>query len=331
MAIDYKAAGVDLKAGENTVDLIKDLAKSTFNKNVLTGIGHFGAFYELDFSEYKKPVLVSSVDGVGTKLKVAIMADRHDTVGQCLVNHCVDDIAVGGAKPLYFMDYMAFGKLVPEKAAAIVSGFAKACRENDMALIGGETAEMPGMYADEDYDLSGTIVGVVDKENVIDGRLVQKGDVLLGFESNGLHTNGYSLARKVLFPKFNINDKPAGLENSIGDELLRVHKSYLKIIQTLKEKIQIHAFSHITGGGIIGNTKRVVPKGLTIDINWNAWEMEPIFKLIQESGEIADEEMRAAFNIGVGLISIVNKNDVDSVMNTAESIGEKATIIGEIK
>ena len=331
MATDYKAAGVNLEAGENTVDLIKDLAKSTFNKNVLTGIGHFGAFYELDFAKYEKPVLVSSVDGVGTKLNVAIMADRHDTVGQCLVNHCIDDIAVGGAKPLYFMDYMAFGKLVPEKAAAIVSGFAKACRENDMSLIGGETAEMPGMYADDDYDLSGTIVGVVEKDKVIDGRLVKEGDVLIGFESNGLHTNGYSLARHVLFPKFDIKDQPAGLEMNIGDELLRVHKSYLSVIETLKEKFRIHAFSHITGGGLIGNTKRVVPENLTIDVNWKAWEMQPIFKLIQETGGVKDEEMRDVFNIGVGLVAIVDKNDVDSVMNVAEAMNEKATIIGQIK
>lgn len=331
MGLDYKTAGVNLEAGDKTVDLIKELAKSTFNKNVLTGIGHFGAFYELNLQGYKNPVLVSSVDGVGTKLKIAIMADRHDTVGHDLVNHCVDDIAVGGAKPMYFLDYMAFGKLVPEKGAAIISGFAKGCRENDIALIGGETAEMPGLYADEDYDLSGTIVGIVDKEKVIDGKQVEKGDILIGFESNGLHTNGYSLARKVVFPKFDLNDKPAGLEQPLVDELLKVHKSYLKIIELLKENINIHAFSHITGGGIIGNTKRVVPKELTIDVNWKAWELPAIFRFLQEEGGIRDEEMRDVFNIGIGLISIVNKNDVDKILELAASINEKAIIIGEIK
>lgn len=331
LALDYKSAGVNLEAGDKTVDLIKELAKSTFNKGVLTGIGHFGAFYELDLTGYQNPVMVSSVDGVGTKLKIAIMADKHDTVGQDLVNHCVDDIAVGGAKPLYFLDYMAFGKLVPEKAASIISGFAKACRENEIALIGGETAEMPGLYADDDYDLSGTIVGMVDKNKVIDGRLVGRGDVLIGFKSNGLHTNGYSLARKVVFPKFNLTDKPAGLELNLGEELLRVHKSYLKLIELLKGSFPIHAFSHITGGGIIGNTKRVVPKDMVIDVNWSAWELPAIFQFLQNEGGIKNEEMRDVFNIGIGLIAVVDRNDVEKVLEKASTIGEEGIIIGEIK
>jgi len=331
LALDYKAAGVNLEAGDKTVDLIKGLAKSTFNKNVLTGIGLFGAFYELDLKGVQNPVLVSSVDGVGTKLKIAIMADKHDTIGECLVNHCIDDIAVGGAKPLYFLDYMAFGKLVPEKAASIISGFAKACRENDIALIGGETAEMPGLYADDDYDLSGTIVGIVDKSKVIDGKKVKQGDVLIGFESNGLHTNGYSLARKVLFPKYTVNDKPAGFDLTIGDELLKVHKSYLKLIELLKENFDIHAFSHITGGGLIGNTKRVVPSNMTIDINWSAWKLPLIFDFIKQEGGIKDEEMRDVFNIGIGLVALVDKNDVDSVLEKALTIGERGIVIGQIK
>lgn len=331
MALDYKAAGVNLEAGDKTVDLIKGLAKSTFNKNVLTGIGLFGAFYELDLKGYQNPVLVSSVDGVGTKLKIAIMADKHDTIGECLVNHCIDDIAVGGAKPLYFLDYMAFGKLVPEKAASIISGFAKACRENEIALIGGETAEMPGLYADDDYDLSGTIVGMVDKSKVIDGKKVKQGDVLIGFESNGLHTNGYSLARKVLFPKYTVNDKPAGFDLTLGDELLKVHKSYLKLIELLKENFDIHAFSHITGGGLIGNTKRVVPANMMIDINWSAWQLPKIFEFIKQEGGIKDEEMRDVFNIGIGLVALVDKNDVDSVLEKALTIGERGIVIGQIK
>jgi len=210
MSVSYKSAGVDLDAGEETINRIKQHVKSTFNKNVLTGIGHFGAFFEADFSEYKRPVLVSSVDGVGTKLKIAFAMNKHNTIGQDLVNHCVNDIAVGGAKPLYFMDYLAFGKLFPEKAEQIVQGFSAACRENGVALIGGETAEMPGLYDDNEYDISGTIVGVVDKDKIINGSNVSAGNVMIGFKSNGLHTNGYSLARKVLSVKYKWTDIPGG-------------------------------------------------------------------------------------------------------------------------
>jgi phosphoribosylformylglycinamidine cyclo-ligase len=326
----YKAAGVDLKAGEETVDKIKSLAKSTFNKNVLSGIGLFGAFYEVDLKKYKNPVLVSSVDGVGTKLKVAFLMDKHDTVGQDLVNHCVNDIAVCGAEPQYFLDYLAFGKLNPDKAAKIIEGFSVACRENGVALIGGETAEMPGLYDTNEYDMSGTIVGIVEKDKVINGSDVAKGNVLLGFKSNGLHTNGYSLARKVLFDKYKVTDRHETLELSVGEELLRVHKSYLPIITRLKTELTIKAFSHITGGGIIGNTKRVVPRGLSLKVDWNAWELPPIFKLIQAAGSIAAEEMRDVFNIGIGLIAIVDKNDVDKAMSLAAAANEPAIVIGEV-
>ncbi|MHB8906002.1 MAG: phosphoribosylformylglycinamidine cyclo-ligase [Melioribacteraceae bacterium] len=324
MAITYKESGVNIQAGEETVEKIKSLAKSTFNKNVLSGIGHFGAFYEVDLNKWKNPVLVSSVDGVGTKLKIAFAMDKHDTVGQDLVNHCVNDIAVCGAEPQYFMDYLAFGKLVPEKAEQIIKGFSIACRENGVALIGGETAEMPGLYDENEYDMSGTIVGIVERDKVIDGRTVKAGDVLVGYASNGLHTNGYSLARKVLLEKFSVNDKHDSLQGTIGKELLKVHKSYLNLINELKEKISIHAFSHITGGGIIGNTKRVVPKDLHIKIDWNAWNVPPIFKLIQETGKVSDDEMREAFNMGIGLIAIVDKDDVD------KTLVEKGIVIGEV-
>jgi phosphoribosylformylglycinamidine cyclo-ligase len=327
----YKNSGVDLKAGEETVDKIKNLVKDTFGKNVLSGIGHFGAFYEVDLEKFKKPVLVSSVDGVGTKLKVAFLMDKHDTIGQDLVNHCVNDIAVCGAEPQYFMDYMAFGKLFPNKAADIIKGFAIACKENNIALIGGETAEMPGLYAENDYDLSGTIVGIVEKDRIINGADVKAGDALLGFKSTGLHTNGYSLARKVLFEKFDVNDKHELLEGTIGEELLKIHKSYLPLITALKNKINIKAFSHITGGGIIGNTSRVVPKENTISINWDSWDMLPIFKIIKATANISDEEMRSVFNLGIGLIAIVDKNDVDNVVETAKSVGEETFLIGEIK
>ena len=326
----YKSAGVDIKAGDETVEKIKSLAKSTFNKNVLSGIGHFGAFYEIDLKKWKKPVMVSSVDGVGTKLKIAFAMDKHDTVGQDLVNHCVNDIAVCGAEPQYFMDYLAFGKLIPTKAEQIIKGFSIACKENNVALIGGETAEMPGLYNADEYDISGTIVGIVERDKVIDGSKVKKGDVLIGYASNGLHTNGYSLARKVLLEKYSVHDKPEGLNSSLGEELLRVHKSYLKLIGGLKEKISINAFSHITGGGIIGNTKRVVPKDLKIKIDWNAWTVPTIFKLIQKTGNISDEEMREVFNIGIGLIAIVDKNNVNKTLEVSNQINEKGIVIGEI-
>lgn len=328
--MDYKSSGVNIKAGEETVDRIKELVKSTHNKNVPAGIGHFGAFYELDISRYKRPVLVSSVDGVGTKLKVAFLTGRHDTVGQDLVNHCVNDIAVCGAEPLYFLDYFATGRLDPDSAAKVIKGFAAACKENGVALIGGETAEMPGIYSDDEYDMSGTIVGVVEKDQILDGKNTQKGDVLIGFKSNGLHTNGYSLARKVLFEKYKIDDKPEGLDNNLGDELLKVHKSYLKLISALKHHPGLRAFSHITGGGIIGNTKRVVPQGLTININWNAWELPPVFKLIQETGNVSDEEMRNVFNIGIGLIAVVRKENSDDFIKKAKDIDDDPIIIGEI-
>lgn len=328
---NYKDSGVDLKAGEKTVDNIKEIVKSTFNENVLTGIGHFGAFYELKLNTYINPVLVSSVDGVGTKLKVAIDAGIHNSVGQDLVNHCVNDIAVCGAKPLYFMDYMAFGKLDPKVAAEIINGFAKACRENNIALIGGETAEMPGLYQTKDFDLSGTIVGVVEKNEIIDGRKIDAEDVLIGFPSNGLHTNGYSLARKVLLDKFNLDGKHEELNSDLKTELLKVHKSYLNLIQKLKNNVKIKGFSHITGGGIIGNTKRIVSKNFKIIVNWTAWETPPIFKLIQDTGNISDEEMRKVFNMGIGLIAIVKKENASRLIDLASEIGEDAFVIGKIK
>ncbi len=325
----YKAAGVDIRAGEETVKKIKGFAKSTFNENVLSDLGLFGGFFEFQKNSYAEPVLVSSVDGVGTKLKVAIAMNLHSTIGQDLVNHCVNDIAVCGGKPLFFLDYLAFGKLNPETASSIVEGFSIACKQNGCALIGGETAEMPGVYQEHDYDLSGTIVGVVEKKEVIDGRKICKGDVLVGFQSNGLHTNGYSLARKVL-EKFSFDQKFDELEFPLGNELLRVHKSYLKLISELKSNTDIHGFSHITGGGIVGNTKRIIPEGLSLKINWDAWEVPNLFKLIQKTGSITDEEMREVFNIGIGLIAVVSKTEVDKVINIAKTLDETAILLGEV-
>ena len=326
----YKSAGVDIEAGEKTVDKIKGYAKSTFTKSVLADIGMFGAFYEPDFSGYQNPVLVSSVDGVGTKLKIAIEMDKHDTIGQDLVNHCVNDIAVCGAKPLFFLDYYATGKLNPYNAAEVIKGFAIACKENNCSLVGGETAEMPGLYKGEDYDVSGTIVGVVDKLKIIDGKRIKKGDLLIGFPSTGLHTNGYSLARKVLLEKFKVTDHIIELNNTIGDELLKVHKSYLNLIEALKNSVDVKGLSHITGGGIVGNTSRIIPNGLNLQIHWDAWEMPPIFRLIQDTGNISNEEMHKVFNCGIGLIAVISKEDKSQVFQTAKNINEHPLLIGEV-
>ena len=326
----YKSAGVDLEAGDETVKRIKNYAKSTFNKNVLSDIGLFGGFFKLNLKKYENPVLVSSVDGVGTKLKVAFGMNVHDTVGQDLVNHCVNDIAVCGAEPLYFLDYLAFGKLNPDVAEQIIKGFSIACKQNGCALIGGETAEMPGLYAENEYDMSGTIVGIVEKKEVINGNKIKRGDVLIGFPSNGLHTNGYSLARKVLLPKYSLGDVSAGFERSVGSELLQVHKSYLQLIKKLKKKTKIKGLSHVTGGGIIGNTKRILPKGLRLNIDWNSWKIPAIFNLIQETGNVPDEEMRSVFNLGIGLVAVVSKKETEEVFKISNSLNEKAIVIGEV-
>jgi len=330
LAKKYEDAGVSIKTGDETVQKIKNYAKSTFNKSVLADIGLFGAFFQPDLSNYKEPVLVSSVDGVGTKLKIAIELNKHNTIGQDLVNHCVNDIAVCGAEPLFFLDYMAFGKLDTFTASEIVKGFSIACKENGCALIGGETAEMPGVYKIGDYDLSGTIVGIVEKSKIINGESITSGDVLIGIPSSGLHTNGYSLARKVLLEKYKLSDSVSLLKNTIGDELLSVHRSYLNLIKIINNKIEVRGIAHITGGGIIGNTKRILPKGLKLKIDWHKWEVPAIFKFIQESGEISDEEMREVFNMGVGLIFVVSKDDVEATMNLAKELNEKPIVIGEI-
>lgn len=328
MSETYKSAGVDIEAGEKTVDSIKPYIKQTMNKNVLSEVGLFGGFYDASFPEYEHPVLVSSTDGVGTKLKVAFMADKHDTVGQCLVNHCTNDILAGGATPLFFLDYFATGKLIPEVATDVIKGFAIACKENNCVLIGGETAEMPGFYNENEYDMSGTIVGVVDKKNIINGSNIKKGDILIGLKSSGLHTNGYSLARKVLFPKFNVNDTPEGMNETIGVALLHVHKSYLNNVQPLIENQLLTGISHITGGGIVGNTSRIMPEGCELDIDWNSWENLPIFELIQKTGNISDEEMRKAFNLGIGMILITRPENVDKIISACQS--DNPLIIGKV-
>ncbi|MFA7325209.1 MAG: phosphoribosylformylglycinamidine cyclo-ligase [Candidatus Kapaibacterium sp.] len=328
MSETYKSAGVDIEAGEKTVDSIKPYIKQTMNKNVLSEVGLFGGFYDASFPDYEHPVLVSSTDGVGTKLKVAFMVDKHDTVGQCLVNHCTNDILAGGATPLFFLDYFATGKLIPDVATNVIKGFAIACKENNCVLIGGETAEMPGFYNDNEYDMSGTIVGVVEKKNIINGSNIKKGDVLIGLKSSGLHTNGYSLARKVLFPKFDVNDTPEGMNETIGEALLHVHRSYLNNVKPLIKKQLLTGISHITGGGIIGNTSRIMPKDCELDIDWNSWETLPIFELIQNTGNISDEEMRKAFNLGIGMILITRPENVDTIISACQT--DNPLIIGKV-
>lgn len=327
----YKDSGVDIEAGENLVHSIKDMVKETHNANVISNIGGFGGLFSASFSNLKEPVLVSSVDGVGTKLIVAFKAGKYDTVGQDLVNHCVNDIAVCGATPLFFLDYFSTGKLEQKVGFNVIKGFAKACKENGVALIGGETAEMPDIYDSGEFDLAGTIVGVVDRDKLITGENIKKGDLLIGFKSNGLHTNGYSLARNVLFSKFGVDDTPAELDCSVGEELLKVHKSYLQLISELKEIEGVNGFSHITGGGIVGNTKRILPDGLKLDIDWNSWQRLPIFNLIQKTGNVPEEDMRATFNLGIGLIAIVSGSALDEVEEKSRALGDKAIHIGKIK
>lgn len=326
----YKDSGVDIQAGEELVNSIKGIVKETHSPAVLSNIGGFGGFFKPDLGAFNKPVFVSSVDGVGTKLIVAFKAGKYDTVGQDLVNHCVNDIAVCGATPLFFLDYFSTGKLEQHVGYEVIKGFATACKENGVALIGGETAEMPDIYGEGEFDLAGTIVGIVDEDQVINGSGIQEGDVLIGFKSSGLHTNGYSLARKVLFSKHDVHDYVEELGSTIGEELLNVHRSYLPVISELKGIEGVNGFSHITGGGMIGNTKRILPEGLSLDINWNSWERPTVYKLIQEIGNVPEDDMQATFNLGIGLVAVVSQNSVDTVKAKAEELGEEVFEVGKV-
>ncbi|MEP7220628.1 MAG: phosphoribosylformylglycinamidine cyclo-ligase [Bacteroidota bacterium] len=329
--LTYKSAGVDVEAGEEMVNRIKPLVRATFNSNVLAEIGGFGGLYDVSFlKKFDHPVLVSSVDGVGTKLKVAFMAERYDTVGQDLVNHCVNDIAVCGALPIYFLDYFATGALEPDVAVEVIAGFSQACRENDCALIGGETAEMPSMYQAGEFDLAGTVVGVVERERIINGAGSASGDILLGLPSTGLHTNGYSLARAALFPKHTLDEMMPDGSATIGEALLAVHRSYLKAIQETLRMEGIHAYSHITGGGIVGNTTRVVRSPLELKIDWKAWTRPEIFNLIQRAGNVPEDAMQQAMNLGIGLVIVVAKDGADAVVARLRGIGEHPIVIGEV-
>lgn len=330
--LSYKDVGVDIHAGEKSVKKIARLAKTTFNQNVIRDVGLFGSFFRIDTAQIKEPILVSSVDGVGTKLKIAFLADVHNTVGEDLVNHCVNDIMTSGADPLFFLDYIAVSKLNQNVLVKIIEGMARGCKKNSCALIGGETAEMPDFYQEGEYDISGTIVGLVEKEKIIDGSEIKSGDVLLALPSNGLHTNGYSLVRKIFFDinHFRVDDYIEELGCSLAEELLRVHRSYQNAINGLKDQPFLHGMSHITGGGIVGNTNRILPTNLKLNINWRSWEPLEIFHLIQGIGNIAEDEMRRVFNLGVGYIFIVDNKFVDKAINILNNKNEHSFIIGEV-
>ena len=330
MKVSYKSSGVNISEADKFVKAISPLVKSTFTKGVIQGIGNFGSFYQIDFKKYKSPVLVSSVDGVGTKLKIAALLNKYDTIGEDLVNHCVNDIAVCGAVPQFFLDYYAMGKLKSKTAQEVVKGLIRGCKANGCSLIGGETAEMPGVYHGDDFDLAGSITGVVEKSKIVNKNNVKKGDILIGLPSNGLHTNGYSLVRKIFDTKQKLNQKYSGLKNTIGLELLNTHKSYLNIIQSSLQKFKINSISHITGGGIEGNTKRVVPKDLKIKIDYDSWERPAIFDIIQVKGNVDEKDMRRTFNLGIGLIFIIAKKDADKFIKFLQSKKERSYVIGNI-
>jgi phosphoribosylformylglycinamidine cyclo-ligase len=329
--MDYREAGVDISAADAAKARIKGLAKATFNASVLTEIGSFGGMFRPDLSRYREPVLVASTDGVGTKIKVAILAGVHDTVGYDLVAHCVNDILVQGAVPLFFLDYVALGKMDPVKVEQIVSGFARACAEFGCPLIGGETAEMPGTYAEEDYDLAGFIVGVVEKDEALP-RGVREGDALLGLPSAGLHTNGYSLGRKVLLETLGhgVNQHLPELGATVGRALLAPHRGYLAALGPLLERDKVRALSHITGGGFPGNIPRVLPEGLGARLRRGSWEVPPLFRLIQKGGGISDEEMERTFNMGVGMVVVVAPDDLHEVEHSLERRGETSFLIGSV-
>ncbi|MBL7961654.1 phosphoribosylformylglycinamidine cyclo-ligase [bacterium] len=328
--VTYKDAGVDISQGNAVKDRIKKMVRQTYDKNVLSEIGLFGGFYELRKKDYKQPVLVSSADGVGTKLKIAIMMQKHDTVGEDLVNHCVNDILACGAKPLFFLDYIGLGKVSDTVIMQIVEGLTRGCKKNGCALIGGETAQMPGFYADGEYDMSGTIVGVAEKKKMINGATIRKGDVMIGMYSSGLHTNGYSLARKVFLNEFKLDSHVDELGCSVGEELMKVHKSYLKPVSALMDKIEIKGISHITGGGIFENTMRVVPKKLKMTLDWDSWNVLPVFELIHRLGNVPYSDMIRTFNLGVGMILIVDKKDANKTQRILKNKKEESFVIGEI-
>jgi phosphoribosylformylglycinamidine cyclo-ligase len=332
--MDYKDSGVDIDAGNEVVQRIRALAKRTFTPGVLSDIGSFGGLFALSPSGVREPVLVASADGVGTKLRVAFMTAVHDTIGRDLVNHCVNDILVQGARPLFFLDYLATGRLDPDVAVQIVDGLASACRENGCALLGGETAEMPGFYADGEYDVAGFIVGLVDRSRVIDGRTIRAGDRLIGIPSSGLHTNGYSLARRIAFELagLGVNDVVAELGQSIGQALLVPHRSYLPLIGPLLDSGRIKGMAHITGGGITDNLPRVLPEGVEAVIDRSSWTVPPVFQWLQRTGNVPADDMLRTFNMGIGLIVVCAPEHAAQLINDLSQLGDPgARVIGTIQ
>src|SRR5580692_6527777 len=328
--VRYRDAGVNIDEADRALTSIKKLARQTFTSGVLTDIGSFGAAYAL--TGFRRPVLVSSADGVGTKLKVAFLTGRHDTVGEDLVNHCVNDIAVQGALPLFFMDYFAVGKLRAEVASAVIAGISRGCKHNGCALIGGETAEMPGLYADSEYDLAGFIVGAAERSELLMGKTVRAGDALLALPSSGLHTNGYSLARKLLFEVAGHSPKTMLPEvgSTVGDILLAVHRSYLKPIRALMAAKLLHGAAHITGGGITDNTPRMLPKGLAAAIDTNSWSVPALFEELRRIGNIPDDDYRRTFNLGIGMVFAVPARGVARAEAVLAKLGERVMWIGSV-
>ena len=330
--ITYADSGVDIERANRTKQRIKYLAHKTFNRSVLSEIGGFGGLFSLDKRKYNDPVLVSSVDGVGTKLKIAFEMNLHHTVGADLVNHCVNDISVQGASPMFFMDYFATGKLRPEVAEKVIAGIADACKHNGCALIGGETAEMPGFYADGEYDLAGFIVGVVDRSKILTGKAVEAGDVLVGLTSSGLHTNGYSLARKLFFevanytPDSYVNE----IKGKVGAELMKTHRSYWPIVRRMIDAEAVSAMAHITGGGITENLPRVLPKGTGAIVEMHSWPVPPIFEHLQRIGNVPPDEMLRTFNMGIGMILVVPAKKFKKAQTILDRCGEKAYTIGRV-
>jgi len=331
-SVTYKDSGVDIAAGNSFVNLIKPLVKATSRPGVLADIGGFGGLFSLDTTKYKNPVLVSGTDGVGTKLKVAFMADRHDTVGIDLVAMCVNDIIVQGAEPLFFLDYLATGKLLPEKAAEIVKGIAEGCKQAGCALIGGETAEMPGFYSDGEYDVAGFTVGVVDRDKIIDGSTISVGNKLIGIASSGIHSNGYSLARTLIFDHMglSINDEFPGSTVSVADVLLTPTRIYVRSILGLLKEFTINGIAHITGGGLLENVPRVLPKGCQANIHTNSWELPNLFKILQKAGNVERDEMYRTFNMGIGMVLVVPESQTEEMIDRLKGLGESAWVIGEI-
>ncbi|HVD94302.1 MAG TPA: phosphoribosylformylglycinamidine cyclo-ligase [Vicinamibacterales bacterium] len=331
--MDYRESGVNIDAGNEVVRRIKGLARATFTPGVLSELGSFGGLFHLGARARRDPVLVSSADGVGTKLRLAFMSGIHGTIGADLVNHCVNDILVQGAEPLFFLDYLATGRLDPDVAVQIVEGLARACRENGCALLGGETAEMPGFYADGEYDVAGFIVGAVERDRLIDGRRIAAGDALIGLSSSGLHTNGYSLARTIVFDRLRlgVHDRVSELGTTVGEALLATHRSYLSIVRPLLDAQRIKGMAHITGGGITDNLPRVLAAGTDAIVRLGSWDVPPLFEWLQRSGGVPRADMLRTFNMGIGLILVVAPDDADDVLGALRGGGEPdARVIGTI-